>query len=186
MKRTLFFLFILITGLCVGQNPVSFTEEYIEFRIKPRIFQVNGEYHFQNNTVHPVEKKIYFPIPSVLGKVDSASVFNKTTGEFVPFDKEKEGIRFRFVINANDYMTINVFYVQQIRTDSVTYILTTTQLWEEPLKRAEYSLLVDGDNKVKEFWIFPDGEVNKDNQTWYYWKRRNFMPDKDFVIHLSQ
>jgi hypothetical protein len=162
--------------------PVSFTEEYIEFRLKKTTFTVNGNYYFVNNTANIVSKEINYPFPVALTDIDSVHIFDNTQGQFLTFEKLQKKIVFRVTIRPKDTVKLNIFYKQKGIKDTVKYILTTTKNWGEPLKKAEYTFEAEKARKVLSFSYPPNKSSNTGNTQKYFWSRKDFLPERDFMV----
>lgn len=162
--------------------PVSFTEEYIEFCLRKSTFTVNGMYYFVNHTVNIVSKEISYPFPVPLSNIDSVHVFDNTQGRFLGFEKLRKEVVFRITIPPNDTVKLNIFYEQKGVRDTVKYILTTTKNWGEPLKKAEYTFETEKYRKIRLFSYTPDKTSYPGNQQKYFWSRKDFLPEKNFIV----
>jgi hypothetical protein len=179
-----FFLFCLLT-LCFpvqNKNTFSFIEEYIEFRLQGSSFAVNGNYIFVNNTANAVSSEINYPFPVALSDIDSIHVFDYSQGKFLGYKKIRKAILFRLVMMPHDTVKMNIFYRQQRVGDTARYILTTTKVWGEALKRGEYTFETDAETHIKSFSYPPDKQVTHNNYQKFYWHKKDFMPVKDFVV----
>jgi hypothetical protein len=90
----------------------------------------------------------------------------------------------RFMINLPPYAykMIRVFYRQRHNGTAARYILLTTKNWNKPLEDARYSLVIRKNIVIDQFSIAPDRSVDFGDTTVYYWKRKNFMPERDFEV----
>jgi L-2-hydroxyglutarate oxidase LhgO len=159
MSLLFLFYFALFCFQTQEQPPVSFTEEYIEFRLRETTFTVNGIYYFVNNTAHMVSKEINYPFPVPMSDIDSVHVFDIEQGRFLGFEKLQQGVK-----------------------DTVKYILTTTKNWGEPLKKAEYTFETEQYRKIRSFSYPPDKTSNHSDQQMYFWRKKDFLPEKDFIV----
>jgi hypothetical protein len=166
--------------------PVSFTEEYIEFRLRKNTFTVNGIYYFVNHTNHYVSKEINYPFPLPTSEIDSVHVFDNAQGKFLAYEKLRKEIVFRMNMLPKDTVKLNIFYKQKVSGDTITYILTTTKIWGEPLKKAEYTFSTEKTRKIKSFSYPPDNTSYPGNEQKYFWSRQDFLPEKDFTISFRK
>jgi len=162
--------------------PVSFTEEYIEFRLRETTFTVNGIYYFVNNTVNRVSKEINYPFPVPMSDIDSVHVFDIEQGRFMGFEKLGQAVVFRLNMLPDDTVKLNIFYRQKGIKDTIKYILTTTKNWGEPLKKAEYTFEAENSRKILSFSYPPDKTSYPGNEQKYFWSRKDFLPEKDFIV----
>ena len=161
---------------------MSFTEEYIEFRLRETTFTVNGIYYFVNNTSDRVSKEISYPFPVPMSDIDSVHVFDIEQGRFLGFEKLRQAIVFRLKMLANDTVRLNIFYRQKGIKDTVKYILTTTKNWGESLKKAEYTFETKKSRKILSFSYPPDKTSYPGHEQKYFWSRKDFLPEKDFIV----
>lgn len=177
--------FSLVAVFCLQAQekpPLSFIEEYIEFRLKETVFTVNGNYCFVNNTDGPLSKEINYPFPVAVSDIDSIHIFDYSQGRFLRYTKVRQAIVFRLNIPSRDTLKLNIFYRQEKVKDSARYILTTTKNWGEPLKKAEYTFETDRPQKIRSFSYSPDKTTLSGNKQKYFWRRKDFLPEKDFVV----
>lgn len=179
--------FLLLASRAVGQE-VNFFKEDITFRLTTEFFYVDGTYWFSNPSNRKAEELIYYPIP-VAGKnnpVDSIDFFDITQGVQPQISKRKEaGFNFILAIAAHDTALYHIAYRQKLNGDSAMYILRTTQAWNRPLEYAEYRLMIGDSIDVTGFSYDPDKVYTIEGNKIYLWKRVDFMPEKDFVIHFK-
>jgi hypothetical protein len=180
---------ICILSLCflgnsLAQATILFPEEHIDFSLDSQYFSINGIYTFQNNSDKTVNHTIYFPFACSVSEVDSIRVANISDGRNVTFLKYTQGISFPISISVMDSMDVNIFYRQR-RKKTNTYIITSTQTWGNPLKLACYTLTAPLNLEIENFSYQPDSIATSSNHKIYYWKKQNFMPDKDFEINIK-
>src|ERR1039457_1068550 len=89
--------------------PVSFTEEYIEFRLRKNIFTVNGNYFFVNHTANIISKEINYPFPVSLTNIDSVHIFDNIQGKFLDFKKSSKQVSFRITVPPFDTVRLNIY-----------------------------------------------------------------------------
>jgi hypothetical protein len=165
-----------------------FTREDITFRIDTLYFYVDGYYWFVNLSEEEIRKSIYFPVSKGGDiKTDSMEVYD--VGKVRPvniYSVNSGGFSFTAHIFPGDTAVYRIKYRQKINSDSVTYILLSTQQWNRPLDLAEYKLIVNNSTGLigaayKHDKIYTIGEDKI-----YYWNREKFMPDRDMVFHFRK
>jgi len=171
-------IFCILFGI-YAQREISFVEEYIDFEINAEKFVINGVYLFRNNTNRNVVQKITFPFGISTDSVTVHRVWDLTNGHSIDYKILKESIAFPVKLSPRDSLSLNIEYNQPVKKEN-RYILRSTQAWGEALKIAAYSLSVKSFNVVQ-FSYTPDSI--KENT--YYWKKKNFLPEKDFIITLK-
>lgn len=179
---------VLILSSSIFSQGVIFFGEDITFRLDKEYFIVDGIYCFFNETDKPVEKIIYYPFPShnTTGEVDSISIYNiSEQKEENALEISDNGFRYLLMIAANDTTIYRIGYRQRVRISCVKYILTSTAEWNKPLEWAKYKLVADDKAEINKFSYEPDRSYQFDNEKIFYWERRNFLPEFDFVICIK-
>lgn len=180
MKTFLIFLSLFFSLYLKAQNPIAFTEEYIDFRITLDYFETNGIYYFENTSSQYQEAYISFPLGVKADSVEVVRVYSLSGNHEIMYSKRDMSIYFTIKIQPKDFLAVNILYRQPVQTEN-RYILLSTQTWGKPLNIANYSLNVDKDIRIKEFSYSPDSL----SQDIYYWRKRNFMPEKDFIVSIE-
>jgi len=183
--KTIPFLIIIFTSFVYGQR-ADFYKEDITFRIDSVSFDVEGYYWFANNSGKQVSSDIYYPFPYHSGEnIDSMRLYNITAGQMPRYSREDEyGISFPLSLAPNDTALFQIGYRQKLKSDSAVYILTTTKAWGKPLAWAEYKLVVPDYLIIKKFSYPPDKQYKVEGYIIYYWRKENFMPDKDMIFYF--
>jgi hypothetical protein len=185
--RLILFLQFTFISFALSQE-IRFFKEDITFQIVRESFLVDGYYWFSNPSNSRVEKLIYFPFCAADKNdiVDSVELFNITHGVAQDI-LNKSNTGFYFVLNLmkSDTAVMRIKYRQKIIGDSASYILRSTQYWQNPLKTVEYKLRIGKRMRVTNFSIIPDTMYTIEDENIYYWKRNNFMPQTDFIFHFK-
>ncbi len=186
MKAVL--IFFLLLGSSALSQEVIFLKEDITFRLSSKYFVVDGYYWFSNPSNRETQRLIYYPFPPA-GKdspADSVDVFDLRRGIQPEIsDRSERGFRFVLSIGGQDTALYHIAYRQKVSGDSAMYILRSTQTWNRPLDYAEYKLVVDDSVVVTRFSYDPDKVYNIEGKEIYLWRRTNFMPEDDFVVHFK-
>ena len=187
MRSCVIFIFILITSIETQLQNIDFFREDLKFRLSENYFEVNGDYYFRNNSLNPLTLKLKYPFPqdSLFGKIDSVSCFDLLDKSSTINIIKQEYMMFTISILANESKVYRITYRQQLLKNRALYILTTTQQWKKPFEQASYKLFVENMH-IDSLTFIPDNvEVFKDS-TKYYWKKKNFMPDRNFEVFFSR
>jgi len=184
MKKLLPIL-LLFSSFSYGQQ-ADFFQEDITFRLSKSLFDVEGYYWFANNSDKAIFSNLFYPFPNYSGeKIDSVRLFNISSGENVNYNFEgNHGISFNLNIQPRDTVLLQIGYRQEIKSDSALYILRSTKSWGKPLVKAEYKLIIPDSLTITEFSYLPDKTYEIQNQKIYYWKKKNFMPEKDMIFYF--
>ena len=183
MKWYLICLILFAVSSLCGQ--IEFQAEEIDFTIQDSVFIVEGDYYFVNLSNKPINTAIFYPFPDdkSMGEVIEFSVEESHSIKLI--DRSSEGLLIGLTLSANDTLKCEISYRQMILADSIIYILKSTQNWRNSLKSANYTLSVPLEIEIASFSYYPDSfQINGKEQT-YYWQKRNFYPDKDFVIEIE-
>jgi len=182
MRQFLIYILLFIPILVGAQQKISFIEEYIDFELNKKSFEINGIYVFLNATNQKVQKNIIFPFGCINADltVPFVRVYNLTKGKKVHFKFVDIGIFFKIEINPHDTMCINIAYNQKVKKENI-YILNSTSFWGKPLKKAKYTLSVNDSIVIDSFSYQPDSI----NQNLYFWEKTDFMPEEDFKIRIK-
>jgi len=83
-----------------------------------------------------------------------------------------------------DTTVVNIFYRQKTAKNN-TYIITSTQTWKQPLKKAVYtlttSLFID-----ENYFSYPFVSKEIPNEkSIFRWEEKDFMPDREFEIVIK-
>jgi len=168
---------------------VRFFKEDVTMSITKEYFTVDGYYWFSNTTDSKIEKVILYPfgVTDKNERIDSAGLFNMTEGiNEQLLNKTNSGFYFVLTLNANDTAVYRISYRQRLQSDSVRYILRSTQQWKNPLVSAEYRLIVNNPITITHYSIPPDTLYVVDDRKIYYWKRVEFMPEQDLVFRFRE
>jgi len=182
-KRTIggIILFVGTLSVVCAQERISFFEEHIDFELDSVYFSVNGIYSFHNPTDKKVDQRIIFPFAVETDQIDSISIINLNDLSRIQFRYLKKSVVFNVNMLPQDTVDVNIFYKQK-SVEKNTYIITSTQSWKQPLKKAVYTLTTSLPMNEKEFsYPFLSKEIIN-GKTFYRWEKSNFMPDKEFEI----
>jgi len=177
---------ILLIGILPvqAQEKISFFEEHIDFELDSAYFSINGIYSFFNPTDREINQRIVFPVAVEMNQVDSVNIINLSDMHRMQFQRLKSAFTFFINMPPRDTVDVNIFYRQKT-AEKNTYIITSTQAWKQPLKKAVYTLITSLPADEKNFaYPFVSKEVIND-KTLYRWEETNFMPDKEFDVVLE-
>jgi len=172
----------------VGQN-VAFFREDLVFSIDSVYLTINGKYYFRNNTEQKVSIPIIYPFPRIhmLKAVEKISVIDlEKPGLTFKVNLEDTLATFQVEIAAKSEKAISISYRQQHKGNIARYILTTTSRWKKPFEEANYDLIVPSYFRIVSFPFEPDSFSTFGDEKIYHWKKKDFMPDKDFDIEFRR
>jgi hypothetical protein len=180
------FLLLLLILFSPQDHEVNFVRENITMKIEKEYFYVNGIYYLQNSDNDRIVLTYPFPEGPDYGNVDSIFFFNLTTNDTVKILKSnQERIMFSLDLKLNEETALQVSYRQKLKSNVAKYILKSTLAWQTPLEVAFYQLIVPEYIRINQFSILPDDSLQTQHETLYYWKKSNYMPQSDMIIHFS-
>lgn len=187
MKNGLAVFLIVAVTLNIKSQQVDFFREDLKFRLDNHYFEVTGDYYFRNASNSCASLMLIYPFPSdtaVFGKVDSVKCVDLSDGHSHMDTVNAEYMLFSITIAANESKVYQISYRQQLLGNKALYILTSTQRWAKPFEEVSYKLITEN-VFVDSISYIPDRvEVFPDSTT-YYWKKKYFMPDRNFEISFS-
>ncbi len=187
MRNIIIFVFVLAAAVEIQSQNVDFFREDLRFRLISGQFEVEGDYYFRNNTASLLVTKLIYPFPqdSSFGKIDSVSCIDLSDlNSPINLINQKHMI-FTISIPPNESKIFRIAYHQQLKDSKASYILTTTNRWGKPFERASYELLVENLD-VDSLLYVPDKVEVFNDSTKFYWKKENFMPDRDFEVYFTK
>jgi len=183
--RYLFLFCILLIFQVSRCQSVDFYREDLVFSIDSVYFTVNGTYYFRNTSDKQVSFPVAYPVPRVgfQEAIDTLVVYDIERPEIPVKLMHKDTMYlFQAKIDAGSSEAFVIAYRQKHDNHSAKYILTTTSYWGKPLEEASYDLLVPGYIHITGFSYPPDSSTAFREEKIYHWKKKEFMPDKDFTI----
>jgi len=186
LRATILGIILLIGNSPIkAQEKISFFEEHIDFELDSVYFSINGIYSFCNSMDKEVYQRIVFPFAVETTQIDSVNVINLNDLNGIQFQHLKKAIVFLVNMAPHDTVDVNIFYRQKV-TETNIYILTSTQLWKQPLNKAVYTLTTSLPVDEKKFsYPFTSKEIIND-KILYRWEKTQFMPDKEFEVELRK
>jgi hypothetical protein len=180
-------LFSGVYNYILGQKPEFFREE-ISFGIDSVFFSVNGDYYFRNTSDQTRNYVIAYPVRSnnTPKPIDTIMVFDQDyPAQLLQVEIRDTLATFAITLSPHSVKSIKVFYRQRHNQREARYILLTTNFWEKPFEKADYSLAVRKNIRIDDFSIKPDSRVDFGETEIFYWNRENFMPETDFEVKFT-
>jgi hypothetical protein len=184
LQKIILILTIVMASSLFAQNTprVSFEREVIRVFVDTNSVRVEGTYVLKNNVPSPLVQRLFYPFPADSLHPFPTGIAVIKDGDSVAFQRALKGIVFPIHIHANDSATFHVTYAQDCLDRSACYILTSTAVWQEPLKSAHFEVTVP--HNIELTWIAYGAETVKEEKAAriHLFSRRDFMPDKDLCI----
>jgi hypothetical protein len=172
---------LIIHSNLYAQEKISFFEEHIDFELDSMYFSINGIYSFYNPADKTVNQRILFPFSEETAAIDSINIIDLNHLSRIPFQRLNKMIAFFVNLPPRDTVDIHIFYRQET-AEKNTYIITSTQLWKRPLKKAVYTLTssIPVDEAQFSYPFLSKGKRNY--RYFYFWEMTDFLPDKEFEV----
>ena len=183
MRHFILFIFVLIVSIEAQSQNIDFFREDLRFRLIENHFEVEGDYFFRNNLSTPLSLKLKYPFPndSIFRKIDSVKCIDLSDSSSTINLVKQEFMMFTISIPANESKSYRISYHQHLKSNKALYILTTTSRWGKPFEQASYELVVEN-LLIDSLSYIPDKVDVFNDITKFYWKKENFMPDRNFEV----
>jgi hypothetical protein len=159
-------------------SPIHFAREEIAMDVRPSTLEVRGMYHFTCSSKEPLMASVFYPFPldSTLAYPDSIEIRQHA------FQRQDSGVAFRMRFRPEAEDSFFAYYRQPLKTNSATYIVTTTRKWKRPIDLARFRVTVPTGFKDVSLSFKPDSIKQSDSTTAYFFTRKRFYPDKDVTV----
>jgi hypothetical protein len=157
---------------------VHFAREEIAMDVRPGTLEVRGMYHFTCSAKQPLVASLFYPFPLDSTHLYPDSIEIRQHG----FQKQDSGFSFRMQFRPGNEDSFFAYYRQPLKTNSATYIVTTTRKWKRPIDVAQFRITVPADFKDVNLTFKPDSVVRSDSFVSYFFARRRFYPDTDVTV----
>jgi hypothetical protein len=115
-------------------SPVHFAREEIAMDIRPGTLEVRGMYHFECSAKEPLVASVFYPFPLDSTHPYPDSIEIRQHG----FQKQDSGVSFRMRFRLGTEDSFFAYYRQPFKSNSATYIVTTTRKWKRPIDLAQF------------------------------------------------
>jgi hypothetical protein len=168
--------------------PLVFDSERVTLEVLGDSLEVRGSYLLRCQGRGGASIALVYPFPqdSLLGgwRFISLAVRPGLAGAATPACWDalpgRAAVRWWLPPCASDTLVAEAVYRQALRGDYARYIVTTTQAWERPLRRAAFEIRLPAGVEPVEF-SFPfaasEGEAGV-----YRYEATNFLPDRDITL----
>ena len=140
-----FFLVILLFATSLFAGNLDFVKENIYITlVLPDTMCVKGEYFFASTDGSAIQASVVYPFPvdSSINFPHSIHVSDKAgTVVFLPH-QDQAMVLIPVSIAKNDTGKTTVVFRQRLLKSTGRYILTTTQTWQKPLGKSNYTVTV--------------------------------------------
>lgn len=177
-------LIFLLSGMHLLSQQLRFFREDISFVLEPECFQVHGEYYFSNPGMDSVKSVLRYPYPidESFGPVDSVFCYaDKGTQADPVIGSNQQHTDFKVHLAPGESKVYHIGYRQKLSGNKAQYILRSTASWGEGFDSVNYSLYAKH-VEIDSLSYTPDKVILKENVSEFYWRKKDFMPRKDFLV----
>jgi hypothetical protein len=150
------------------------------------VVEVTGTYHFRVVGGRSAAQPMLYPYPqdARLGAAKTLRLeVERADGRWASLKFEElppRGVRWHLPASERDRMTVRTVYRQVMRTTYARYIVTTTQYWGAPLRRARFEIRLPPGAKDPRF-NYPFRPKGPSVRVWTY-EAEDFLPREDIVV----
>ena len=178
-------------------SPVHFAREEIAMDVRPGTLEVRGMYHFTCSAREPLVASVFYPFPldsthlypesielrtSNANRQSADSEVRSSALELRTFIRQDSGVAFRMRFRPEAEDSFFAYYRQPLKTNSATYIVTTTRKWKRPIDQAQFRVTVPASFEQVNLTYEPDSVARTDSTVLYFFARKRFYPDKDVTV----
>lgn len=165
---------------------LEFDSEEILIDVRGDAVEVTGTYHFRVvGGAVPAQPMLYpYPEDPLLGAARTLRLeWQQPDGRWTPLAFEElppRGVRWRLPATASDTLTVRTVYRQAMRGTYARYIVTTTQAWGQPLRKASFEIRLPPGAMDPKF-SYPFRPRGPSVRVWTY-EATEFLPREDIVV----
>jgi hypothetical protein len=177
-----------------GSNPIGeafpliFDSEWIRLSIVGDSLEVRGTYVLLCRIPVADSIPLFYPFPrdSLLGGARMVSLAVRAGADASRPARWEElphapGVRWWVPPCTGDSIVVESVYRQKINARYARYIVTTTQVWGRPLRRARFEIRLPSGSEPLDF-SFPFERKRARGEVYYAYEARDFFPDRDIVV----
>lgn len=175
-------LILVAISRMVGQE-LQFYREEIVFTIDSASARTDATYYFCNVGDKALQTSLLYPFPeNTMNQIDSLLITETGSIAAIPFRQAESGVFFPISLSPYGHSAYRVFYRQRLTEGHFRYILTSTSAWGRPLESACYELRMPLSLSVDSLSYRQDTTYILSDLRIYQWKRKVFLPDRDFEV----
>ena len=146
--------------------------------VRPGALEVRGMYHFKSLASEPLAAAIFYPFPldSLHPYPDSVDIRG------FAFQRQDSGVSFLMQFRPGVEDSFFAYYRQPLKTNSATYIVTTTRKWKRPIDLARFRITVPAGFKDVKLTFKTDSVASSDSAVTYFFTCKKFYPDRDVTV----
>jgi hypothetical protein len=178
-------LLTILAGVRESAGGIIFEKERIDASVVAcDTLEISGIYYFVNKDSAVRTARIYYPFPvdSFHDYPHSIRIIRLSKKRDTAYDVLPEGIGWTLSIAPGATDSIRVIYRQKIHHGQGRYILTTTELWNRPLDKADFTVTLPP-RITLEYWSFQFDSLSENGGSiTYFVRRRLFLPAGDMLM----
>lgn len=169
---------------------LEFDSEEIVIDLQGAAVEVTGTYHFRVAGGAVLAQPMLYPYPEdpLLGAARTLRLeWRHPDGRWAPLAFEElppRGVRWRLPATAPGTLTVRTVYRQAMRSTYARYIVTTTQAWGQPLRKASFEVRLPPGAKDPTF-SYPFRPKGPSVRVWTY-EATDFLPREDIVVRYRR
>jgi hypothetical protein len=169
---------------------LEFDSEEIVIDLRGDVVEVTGTYHFRVVGGAVPEQPMLYPYPEdpLLGEARTLRLqWRQPDGRWTPLAFEElppRGVRWRLPETGAESLTVRTVYRQTMRSTYARYIVTTTQAWGQPLRKASFEVRLPPGAQDPQF-SYPFRPKGPSVQVWTY-GATDFLPREDIVVRYRR
>jgi hypothetical protein len=169
---------------------LEFDSEQIVIDVRGDVVEVTGTYHFRvAGGGVPAQPMLYpYPEDPLLGEARTLRLeWRQPDGRWAPLDFEElppRGVRWRLPASDAGTLTLRTVYRQAMRAHYARYIVTTTQTWGQPLRKASFEIRLPDGVRDPTF-SYPFRPKGPSVRVWTF-EATDFLPREDIVVRYRR
>jgi hypothetical protein len=186
---------VLVTAVVAAAEDRSsgrleFDSEEIVIDVRGDVVEVTGTYHLRIAGGAVSAQPMLYPYPAdpLLGEARTLRLeWRRSDGRWAPLAFEElppRGVRWRLPETGPESLTVRTVYRQAMRSTYARYIVTTTQAWGQPLRKASFEVRLPPGAKDPQF-SYPFRPKGPSVRVWAY-EATDFLPREDIVVRYRR
>jgi hypothetical protein len=186
MNKKLFVLILLFSFspcLHVFSQDLQFYREDIVFKVSEGWVSTEAIYNFCNLGQNNIKTPLFYLFPdNTLELIDSLVITDLKADTIIQYREGRSGVFFPVSVKSYGQAAYRVDFRQRLVEKHFKYILTSTETWGRPLEFANFELQVPVGLTIDSLSYPADTSFVKNNLQYFFWKKKDFMPERDFEV----
>jgi hypothetical protein len=182
-RLTVLLIVLQSYSLTVLSQDLQFYREDIVFKISAENIVTDATYNFCNLSGKNIKTPLFYPFPENTRElIDSIVIKDVKPDTVLSFREGRSGVLFPISVKAYGQAAYRVYFRQKLTEKKFTYILTSTETWGRALEFANFELQAPIELSIDSLSYPPDTFYIQNDVQYYFWKKKDFMPERDFVV----